>query len=138
MRRITPLLFTLTLGACSPNSYFEGAICPKPEVIADFAEGDDLEVEILLEDCLPGCGGDSQTECHVTRDGSTIDIDAQGVYKKKGANGACAAVCQPLVATCVIGNLSAGTYTLNSGSHTLEITLPSDDPPKYESICGLD
>lgn len=134
--RIAPLLCLLALGACGPETYFEGPICPKPEALAEFMDGDDLSVDIILDDCPPGCGGNSSVSCDISRMGDTIEIDARGHYQKKGGNGSCASVCRPIIATCTIGDLSPGTYTLNSGSHSLEITIPSDDPPNYEAACG--
>lgn len=135
MMRHTPLFIILALGACGPDTYFEGAICPAPEVLAEFQDGDDLDVVVVFDDCPPGCGGNTQVECNVQREGSTIDIDATGYYHKRG--GSCAAVCRPLTVTCTIGDLQAGTYTINSGSHSLEVTIPSADPPAYEAICGF-
>jgi hypothetical protein len=137
MRRITPLLTLLALGACGPETYFEGAVCPAPELLAEFEDGDDLDIVIVLDPCPPGCGGDAQTECSVTRDGDTIDIDAQGQYRKRSGGAAgCTAVCRPLTATCTVNNLDAGTYTIHSGTHSLEVTLPSADPPKYDPDCS--
>lgn len=134
MRRISPLTLILALAACGPETYAEGAICPAPEVLAGFADGDDLDVVIMFDDCPPGCGGETQVECSVHRQGSTIDIDATGYLHKRG--GSCAAVCRPLSVTCTVGDLAAGTYTIHSGSHSLEVTIPSDDPPAYEPTCG--
>lgn len=135
MRRTPLLILTFLLGACGDRAYFEGAICPAADEVAMFADGDDLKLQIVFEDCLPGCGGNTFTECDVVRDGDTIEIDARGSYDKKGGNGACAAVCRPLIATCVIGGLDVGTYTINSGTHSLRLTLPSDDLPELESLC---
>ena len=135
MRRPSPLVLLLALTACGPEAYYEGAICPAPEALAEFTDGDDLDIIIMLDPCPPGCGGDTRTECHVTREGNTIDIDAQGTYQKRGGTAGCAAVCRPLMATCTVGNLDAGTYTIHSGTHSLEVTIPSDEPPDYESDC---
>lgn len=134
--RITPLLLILGLAACAGESYFEGAICPAPDAIAAFEDGDDLEVQVILDDCPPGCAGDFDAACSVMREGNTIELDARGSFRKRG--GACTAACQPVVATCIIGNVPAGTYTINSGSHSLEVTLPSDEPPNYEATCPYD
>ncbi|MBL9106201.1 MAG: hypothetical protein JNL82_35085 [Myxococcales bacterium] len=135
--RIAPLLCLLALAACGPESYFEGPICPKPEALAEFMDGDNLSIEVILDDCPPGCGGNSSVSCEATRMGDEIDLDARGTYQKKGGNGSCAAVCVPIVATCNVAGLDAGTYTINSGSHSLKITIPSDDPPNYEAACGF-
>lgn len=137
MMRIVPLATLITLAACGPEAYFEGAICPAPEVLAEFSDGDDLEVLIVFDECLPGCGGDTQTECTVTRDGDNIEIDARATYRKRGgATAGCAAVCRPLATTCAVTGLEPGTYTITSGTHSLAVTLPSDDPPAYDKECG--
>lgn len=130
-----PLCITLAIAACGPETYVEGAICPAPEALAEFVDGEDLDIIVMLDDCPPGCGGDIQTECHVQRAGGTIDLDVQGTYRKRGGN-SCAAVCRPLAVTCRVGSLPAGTYEVHSGSHSLEITVPTDDPPTYDESCG--
>lgn len=135
--RIAPLLCLLALAACGPEIYTEGPICPAPETLAEFVDGGDLRVDVLLDDCPPGCGGNFQTSCNITRQGDAIDLDARGTYQKKGGNGACAAVCMPIYASCTINDLPAGTYTLHSGTHALEVTIPSDEPPDYEDECGF-
>lgn len=134
MRSASLVLACLLAAACDEHHFEEGPICPDADEVVAFAPGDVLEVRVVFNECISACARDVSASCDVSVEGDTIKLDARGSYRKPG-RGACAAVCATLTATCMIEGLAPGTYTLESGEHTLELTLPADAPPEVDISC---
>lgn len=127
-----PVLAVLASACASPERYDEGVICLDPAAPADFKDGDPLELTVILDECMH-CPKEFNAGCDVSREGNEITLDVSGIYKPR--TGGCDA-CIILKTGCTVGGLSAGTYTIRSGSEELTITLPSPDPVQLDPVCA--
>lgn len=135
MRLLRPLLSLALLslaaalpGCSSVHEFDEGTIClADPAAPTTFVAGGDLELKVILDPCM-GCADSFTAGCSVSQDGDRLILDAHGEWTQKGGAVGCAAVCLELSATCVVRDLPAGTYTIESGSNSIAVTLPSATP----------
>lgn len=128
---LAPLLLVFAPACAEQHYYTEGDVCLDPAAVASFAEGDELEVVVLLDDCM-ACPKEFTADCDVERKGDVITLHAHGTYTQR--NGPCNS-CLDLKVGCVVGGLPPGTYTIRSGVHEVEVTLPQADPPKLDPVC---
>lgn len=129
---LAPLLLVFASACAEHHNYVEGDICLDPAALSSFAAGDELEIVVLLDDCM-ACPKDFAADCEVDRNGDVIDLHAHGSYTQR--RGPCDTCLQFKVA-CVVGGLSPGTYTIRSGDNQVEVTLPQADPPQLDPVCG--
>src|SRR5690606_40692722 len=132
---LAPLgLALLGLACAQPQSFTEGAICLDAVAVADFADGDELQLEIILDDCM-ACPKDFRAGCQVSREGDEITVHAHGEYSPR--RGPCDS-CIALKTACNIGGLPQGTYTIRSGDNTRGLTLPAPAPVTRDPLCAGD
>lgn len=128
---LVPLLLVFAPACAEQHNFSEGEICLDAPALASFAEGDELEIVVLLDDCM-ACPKDFTVNCEVERDGDTINLLAAGSYTQR--SGPCDS-CLDLKVGCVVGGLSPGTYTIRSGDNELQVTLPQADAPQLDPVC---
>jgi hypothetical protein len=128
---LAPLLLALAPACADEHKFTEGNICLDAGALASFAEGDRLEVVVLLDDCM-ACPKEFSADCDVEREGGLITLHARGWYTQR--SGSCD-TCLDLKVGCVVGGLSPGTYTIRSGEHEVKVTLPQAEPPQLDPVC---
>jgi hypothetical protein len=76
--------------------------------------------------CLSSsCSRDAEASCAVTVNGADIALEAEGSWEENvGTYVACTDDCGFLQASCSLGTLPDGTYTVTYGGESFTLTVP--------------
>jgi len=141
MRSSTLLsLLFVTLVGCSQRDHFVlddvGRACAfdaeslefDPRSPQSFVAGAPLTLRVMIEECPLGCNEDFDAWCTVERAGNTLHVTSQGSWTESDPDLLCAAVCTPVIATCMSGPLEEGTYQVELGDEVMTVEVPGDVP----------
>ena len=101
-------------------------------VIVDFVDGGTAQVEVTFGGC--DCGETLTTKsCTATRDGERWSVVSEARTPEEGCE-----PCIPIVATCDVGVLLAGSHSFEHGGDLLVVTVPSstETPCAGEPVDG--
>jgi hypothetical protein len=95
----------------------EGALCMQAP------EGTSLAVTVQFPTCLSSsCDTVRSASCKIAVDGQKLIVTSSGTVESEG--GSCTDDCGLMQASCQVGGLAPGKYTITHGSESQEITLP--------------
>ncbi|MFK7927274.1 MAG: hypothetical protein AB8H79_03750 [Myxococcota bacterium] len=89
---------------------------------------EDGTVSVFANLCLSSsCSRDAVASCNAVLDGQVITVTAQFDWQEATGNIACTDDCGSLSATCEVGPLPAGTYTVKMGSGVETFDVPTTE-----------
>ena len=122
-------LFLLACTAGSPpgietiTTTNTGSVCLEAPV----ADGDG-QITVDPNLCLSSsCDTLISATCTATLDGSTITVTSEFVVESQTGDVSCTDDCGLPMATCTVGPLASGTYTITHGDVIAEVTIPTTD-----------
>ncbi len=107
----------------------EQGTAPEPNMDPDpIAVGDEVFVYVVLDPCATlQCDRVESASCEATLDGHVIRVTSRATVATNTDVDGCPAACLPVEATCSVGVLPAGTYTVLHAGTTRTVTLPGTD-----------
>ena len=123
------LLLPLLLSACNTEEWVpysledEGSLCLSGE-----ADGEGT-VQVVADTCLSSsCSRSAVSSCTATEEGRVIAVHASFSWEElEGDKVECTADCGILMATCTVGPLAAGAYSLEMGATSADAEIPAED-----------
>lgn len=99
-----------------------------------FTAGEPVHFTVTFEECASSCIENLETECTVTVDGERLVVKSSYSYDAPSGDGVCTADCNVIQATCTVGPLEDGTYTVEHGEETMPLVIPetTGSPPCME------
>jgi hypothetical protein len=106
----------------------EGEVCVRDSEEwngeADVPADQMLYVHVHFPTCISSsCDEVVEATCSASRDGQTIEVTSFGESRRTGIS--CTDDCGYMVATCELGELAAGTYTVVHGGEESTVEVPS-------------
>ena len=110
----------LSLGGCGGLS----VDTPTDLTVTTYPANKAFTMTLTMQACRDSCATYEEASCSVSVDGSTIEVDASVSYSRDVDDVECLNLCgQPVFAHCDVPALSAGTYTVESGSFRRTIVV---------------
>lgn len=98
----------------------DGVVCVEGDADANATVHVDAGV------CLSSsCDRDATGSCTATLDGATITVTSEFTWETQTGDATCTADCGLLTTTCEVGPLPAGSYTIEHGTESRAVTIPS-------------
>jgi len=119
------------VSACEPAETWELQTAEDSGSACLAGEADALaEVQVVAQVCLSSsCDRAPEGTCTATLDGTTITVESTFTWETNTSAQECTTDCGRIEATCQVGPLAAGDYTVEHGDETWTITVPTDPGP---------
>ncbi len=107
----------------------EQGTAPEPNMDPDpIVVGDEVFVYVVLDPCATlQCDRVESASCEATLDGHVIRVTSRATVATDTDASVCPTMCLAVQATCSVGALPAGTYTVLHAGTTRTVTLPGTD-----------
>jgi len=134
MRHLVPLVLLAagTLIACdgvqADRNWEDQSLTDSGTVCVEGDADANATITVWADTCLSSsCSRDAEGSCTASLDGSTITVTSTFTWQQNvSPRAACTDDCGSIEATCEVGPLPAGTYTLVHGDDSEEITIPAE------------
>lgn len=121
-------LAVLLIGCSEDAPKLENATYLDQGKLCVSGEGNGVSVEVTFRSCIDSCD-QTTSRCEVSTAGDRLVVTSRlDVRTSIGDGRNCTGECAEASATCSLSDLAPGTYTVEHGSDTAQVTLPAVAP----------